>query len=29
MVDYVRRHPEIPANFGANATSLPERVTTS
>ncbi len=29
MVDYVRKHPEIPANFGANATSLRERVTTS
>jgi len=29
MVDYVRRHPEIPANFGENATSLPEKVTTA
>ena len=29
MVDFVRRHPEIPTNFGANATSLPEKVTTS
>ena len=29
MVDYVRKHPEIPANFGTNATSLRERVTTS
>jgi thioester reductase-like protein len=29
MVDYVRKHPEIPSNFGANATSLPEKVTTT
>jgi len=28
MVDYVRRHPDIPTNFGVNATSLPEKVTT-
>jgi nucleoside-diphosphate-sugar epimerase len=29
MVDFVRAHPEIPANFGANATSLREKVTTA
>lgn len=29
MVDFVRKHPEIPANFGANATSLREKVTTT
>ncbi len=28
MVNYVREHPEIASNFGANATSLPEKVTT-
>ncbi|MBI2826776.1 MAG: SDR family oxidoreductase [Planctomycetia bacterium] len=29
MVDFVRRHPEIPANFGASATSRREIVTTT
>ena len=29
MVDYVRKHPEIPPNFGEHATSLPEKVTTT
>jgi thioester reductase-like protein len=28
MVDYVRQHPDITANFGQNATSLREKVTT-
>ena len=29
MVDFVRKHPEITTNFGENATSLAEKVTTA